>query len=55
MNNKLTNEKTVNVSSKEPKNSKNSESISLYEIKNISKDIINIIQSEIDTIGNLNY
>ena len=55
MNIKHSNEKTVNDATKEPNNFENTESISLFEIKNISKDLINIIQTEIDSIGNLNF
>ena len=51
MNNKYSNEKSRNDLIKDDIPQQTAEPISLYEIKNISKDIISIIKTEMDSIG----
>lgn len=51
MNNKQANDKSRNENAKDNFKQQTAEPITLYEIKSISKDIIGIIKTEMDSIG----
>ena len=56
MSNKYTNEKSRNeVTNLEDNHQQTAEPTCLYEIKNISKDMINVIKTEMDSVGKKSF